>query len=100
MRGKSITYRPQRPGPTTAIRRRGFPLKSILLVEDSKFLRLVNERTLMRAGYGVITASDGKEALRLATEKVPDLILLDMLLPRLGGLQVVQRLRNNPLTAR
>jgi len=74
-------------------------MKSILLVEDSRFLRLANERTLVKAGYSVVTAADGEEALRIANAMIPDLILLDMLLPTLGGVQVLQALRSNTLTA-
>jgi CheY-like chemotaxis protein len=74
-------------------------LKSILLVDDSRFIRQANERALARAGYAVVTASDGEEALRIAHSRTPDLILLDMLLPRLGGQQVLQALRSDPVTA-
>jgi len=74
-------------------------VKTILLVEDSRFLRLVNERNLARAGYSVRTAVDGEEALQMAFAQVPDLILLDMLLPKLGGPQVLRSLRKNPATA-
>ena len=74
-------------------------MKTILLVEDSRFLRLMNERALTRAGYSVMTAGDGQEALRLASERPPDLILLDMLLPKVGGAQVLRSLKNNALTA-
>jgi len=74
-------------------------MKSILLVEDSRFLRLANERILVKAGYSVVTAADGEEALRIANAMIPDLILLDMLLPTLGGVQVLQALRSNTLTA-
>lgn len=74
-------------------------MKSILLVEDSRFLRLANERTLVKAGYSVVTAGDGEEALRIANATIPDLILLDMLLPTLGGVQVLQALRSSVLTA-
>jgi CheY-like chemotaxis protein len=56
----------------------------ILLVEDSKFLRIATERALARAGYEMTSAVDGNEALRLAREKLPDLILLDMLLPKMS----------------
>jgi len=75
-------------------------VKTILLVEDSRFLRVMNERTLVRAGYRVVTACDGEQALRLACEGVPDLILLDMLLPKLTGPQVLRSLRTTPQTAR
>jgi diguanylate cyclase len=74
-------------------------MKSILLVEDSRFLRAANERTLTHAGYQVLTASDGEEALRIASGRVPDLILLDMMLPKLGGPEVLQALRKNPITS-
>src|ERR1700686_4278389 len=54
--------------------------KTILLVEDSKVQKLANERILFKAGYLVLFAGDGEEALRLARESVPDLVLLDLLL--------------------
>jgi CheY-like chemotaxis protein len=70
----------------------------ILLVEDSKFLRLAIERALIRAGYNVASAQDGVEALRLAHEESPDLILLDMLLPKMSGLDVLKALKQDPIT--
>ncbi len=74
-------------------------VKSILLVEDSKFLRLASERALMRAGYTVVSIDDGEQALRIAHEHLPDLILLDMLLPKLGGPEVLRALKSDPVTA-
>jgi CheY-like chemotaxis protein len=62
-------------------------------------MRRANERALGRAGYDVVTASDGEEALRIANARIPDLILLDMLLPKLGGQQVLQALRSDAVTA-
>jgi CheY-like chemotaxis protein len=59
-------------------------MTKILLVDDSKFLRLATERALARAGYDVSTAADGENALQVARERRPDLILLDMLLPKMG----------------
>jgi CheY-like chemotaxis protein len=73
-------------------------VKLVLLVEDSGFMRMANERTLLRAGYGVVTARDGEEALRIAWARLPDLIVLDMLLPKLGGPEVLHALKNNPKT--
>lgn len=70
----------------------------ILLVEDSKFLRLATERALARAGYDMCSAVDGDEALRLAREKMPDLILLDMLLPKMSGPDVLKALKQDPGT--
>jgi twitching motility two-component system response regulator PilH len=60
---------------------------------------MANERVLSRAGYNVVTASDGEEALLLARARIPDLILLDMLLPKLGGVEVLHALRRSVLTA-
>lgn len=74
-------------------------MKTILIVEDSRFLRLTTERTLVRAGYNVVTACDGDEALEVAAKMVPDLVLLDMLLPKLSGPEVLRSLRATPLTA-
>jgi CheY-like chemotaxis protein len=70
----------------------------ILLVEDSKFLRLATERALSRAGYSVTSAVDGDEALLLAHQKSPDLILLDMLLPKTSGPEVLKALKQDPST--
>ncbi|HXY04450.1 MAG TPA: response regulator [Terriglobales bacterium] len=72
--------------------------KTVLIVDDSRFFRTATERTLTRAGYGVVTAGDGEEALRAAREKVPNLILLDMLLPKLDGASVLRRLKADPST--
>jgi len=74
-------------------------MTKILLVDDSKFLRLATERALARAGYEVITAMDGEHALHLARESRPDLILLDMLLPKMTGPDVLKALKKDPATA-
>ena len=69
----------------------------ILLIEDSKFQRVANERALVKAGYGVIHAGDGEEGLRAARERIPDLILLDMMLPKVSGLDVLRALKGDVL---
>ena len=74
-------------------------MTKILLVEDSKFLRLATERALSRAGYEVSAAADGEQALVLAQEKMPDLILLDMLLPKMTGPDVLKALKKDARTA-
>jgi CheY-like chemotaxis protein len=74
-------------------------METILLVEDSKFLRVATERILTKAGYRVICAGDGDEALALAGSRLPDLIVLDMLLPKLSGPEVLRSLKKNDLTA-
>jgi CheY-like chemotaxis protein len=74
------------------------PIK-ILLVEDSKFLRIATERALARAGYVVSCAEDGEQAIQMAQERLPDLILLDMLLPKTSGHDVLIALKKEIVTA-
>lgn len=71
----------------------------ILLVEDSKPIRMENESALHRAGYEVICAEDGESALKLAQEHKPDIILLDMILPKMSGPDVLKHLKHDPSTA-
>lgn len=70
----------------------------VLLVEDSVFLRFSNESALTKAGFDVSTAGDGEEALRVANQKMPDVIVLDLLLPKLSGTEVLKALKSNPAT--
>ena len=74
-------------------------MTKILLVDDSKFLRMATERALARAGYVVSTASDGAKAIELARNKKPDVILLDMLLPGMTGPDVLKALKKDAGTA-
>jgi CheY-like chemotaxis protein len=71
----------------------------VLLVDDSKFLRLATERALARAGYEVMTASDGEQALQIAKTQKPDVMLLDMLLPKMTGPDVLKALKKDPATS-
>ena len=71
----------------------------ILLVEDSRPIRLENEQVLIKAGYEVICAQDGDSALWMAKQEQPDLILLDMILPKMSGPAVLARLKADPATA-
>ena len=71
----------------------------ILLVEDSKAIRRANESALLQAGYEVITAEDGETALQVARDEHPDLILLDMILPKMGGPEVLRHLKEEAGTA-
>jgi CheY-like chemotaxis protein len=70
----------------------------ILLVDDSKPILHANERALHKAGYEVVCAEDGESALKLARECNPDLILLDMILPKISGPEVLAQLKNDPAT--
>lgn len=73
--------------------------KRILLAEDDRFLRKAAEATLRGRGFTVIAAVDGEEALRLARSEVPDLILLDLIMPKLQGFEVLKALKQEPATA-
>jgi CheY-like chemotaxis protein len=70
----------------------------ILLIEDSKTIRRENESALQNAGYEVICAEDGESALQMAQEQHPDLVLLDMILPRMSGPEVLKHLKSDPAT--
>ena len=72
--------------------------KRVLVVEDDRFLRRACEATLRRRGLTVLGAGDGEEGLRLARAEAPDLILLDVLMPKLTGLEVLQALRGAEAT--
>jgi|ERR1041385_1651239 len=71
----------------------------ILIVDDSRLIRLANERALAKVGHQVITAEDGDKGLKLALEHKPDLVILDMMLPKLSGPDVLRAIRKNPDTA-
>jgi CheY-like chemotaxis protein len=81
------------------IKERGTRNVKILLVEDSKTIRIANESALHHAGYEVICAEDGESALALARERKPDLILLDLILPKMSGPEVLHHLKSEPATA-
>jgi CheY-like chemotaxis protein len=60
---------------------------------------MASHRTLVRAGYSVLEAGDGEEGLRTAHHLKPDVIVLDMMLPKLDGAQGLRRLKQDPTTA-
>ena len=70
-------------------------MSSILLIEDDKTIRLALGFTLTNAGYELTVATDGAEGLEVARTANPDLILLDVMLPKLSGLEVARLLRND-----
>lgn len=67
--------------------------KRVLIVEDDRFLRRACQARLEQQGYMILTAQDGEEAVRVARTEIPDLILLDLLMPKLHGLEVLRILR-------
>src|SRR4249920_490404 len=73
--------------------------ETILVVDDDPDIARFVEVNLRSAGYDVAVAADGEEALEKAGELRPDLVLLDVMMPRIDGFEVAQRLRKNPQTA-
>ena len=74
--------------------------RRILVAEDDRFLRRAAEMALKRQGYTVLTAADGEEALRAAQSELPDLILLDLIMPKVNGFDVLQALKKEAPTAK
>ena len=73
--------------------------RTLLVVEDDASLRETMMYTLRREGYRVLVAADGVAALEVARQQPPALIVLDLMLPRLDGLDVCRQLRSRPETA-
>ncbi len=72
----------------------------ILVIEDESSLREILSYNLTREGYDVVTSADGQDGLKQAQNLIPDLVLLDLMLPRTDGLQVCRELRADPRTKR
>jgi DNA-binding response OmpR family regulator len=72
----------------------------VLVADDDDDIRQLVKFRLERAGYEVVDARDGEEALRLAIERRPDLAVLDVMMPKLTGYDVTQRLRASEETKR
>ena len=68
----------------------------VLVVDDSVTVRKVTSRLLERNSINVITAKDGVDAMSVLEEHTPDLMLLDIEMPRMDGFEVATRVRNNP----
>ncbi len=73
--------------------------RMILLVDDEMSIRKTVSRRLEREGYRVLTAGSGEEGLRLAAEHLPDLILLDIMMPKMKGRDMCAKLKADPKTA-
>jgi DNA-binding response OmpR family regulator len=72
---------------------RGETRGTVLVVDDEPTITEVVSRYLRRAGYRAETAADGAQAIAMAADTHPDLVVLDLMLPRIGGLEVMRRLR-------
>ncbi len=72
--------------------------ETILVVEDDRSTRVAVVENLKFEGYGVLTAADGEEGLSLALDKRPDLVILDIMLPKMNGYEVCETLRKRGVT--
>jgi DNA-binding response OmpR family regulator len=71
----------------------------VVLAEDDRFMRRAAEAALRKSGYTVLSATDGEEALSLVRSETPDVVVLDMILPKLQGFEVLQSLKQDRITA-
>lgn len=71
-------------------------MPKILLIEDEEIMIELLERKLVQEGYEVLVARDGEEGLKLMRENWPNLILLDIILPKMGGFDVLKEMERNP----
>jgi DNA-binding response OmpR family regulator len=67
-------------------------MTTILLVEDDKNQSLLYEHELRYEGYEIVTAADGKEALEKVQEQIPDIIIMDIIMPKMGGIETMGRI--------
>jgi DNA-binding response OmpR family regulator len=70
--------------------------KKILVAEDERDIRDLIAFTLQFAGYQVVSAADGQEAVELAVKETPDLILMDVRMPRMSGYEACRRIKTEP----
>jgi len=73
-------------------------MKKILMIEDDKFLRKIYRDKLTRAGFDFIEATNGEEGLNKVISESPDLVLLDLILPRKNGFDVLIEMKRNENT--
>ena len=72
--------------------------KTVLLIEDDRFLLKIYSNRLKLKKYDVFMASEGEEGIRMALDKKPDIILLDIMLPKMDGFEVLEQLKDNVKT--
>ena len=72
--------------------------KKVLVVDDTKDILVVVSKRLQSWGYEPLTADSGEEGLRIAMEQIPDLILLDIMMPKMKGRDVCAKLKADPKT--
>src|SRR5919108_6384162 len=73
-------------------------MTKIMLVEDDNNLREIYEARLLAEGYEIVSAEDGEQALALAVKEKPDLIISDVMMPKISGFDMLDILRSTPET--
>ena len=73
-------------------------MNKILIADDETYIRELLLTTLSDTGYKILTAKDGEEALKIAREEKPDLILLDIMMPKMNGYDVCKKIKTSPET--
>ena len=73
-------------------------MATVLVADDERDIRALLTTLLSSVGYDVLEAADGLAATRMACQERPDVILMDVSMPAMGGLEALKRLRNNPAT--
>lgn len=73
-------------------------MKKILLIEDDKDQILLYQTKFELSGYGFVAAENGRKGLELAETEKPDIILIDLLMPGMDGIEVLEKLKNNAKT--
>ena len=70
--------------------------KKVLIIEDEDILRNLLQKRISKEGYEVFTAKNGQAGLEVMKETLPDVILLDIVMPKLGGFEVMEKMRQDP----
>jgi DNA-binding response OmpR family regulator len=71
--------------------------KKILIIDDEPHILRALSYILKKRGYNIFTAANGEEGFKVAKEIIPDLIFLDVIMPKLNGYEVLKRLKKDPL---
>ncbi len=70
-------------------------MKKVLIIEDEELMYSVLEKRLSREGYDVVVAHDGEEGLEMAQQEKPDLVLLDIVMPKKNGFEVLETMQKD-----
>jgi CheY-like chemotaxis protein len=68
-------------------------VKRILIVDDEEHIRMLYKEELLEEGYDVLTAGDGEEALKIVEKEVLDLVIMDVRMPKMGGIEALRKVK-------